>query len=317
MITSRIFEPREHYVTIVHRDGKKNARRLRIKNPEQLERLIEQQVPNTDMYITKYARKDIVWNIILDFDDGDNPNNAYNEALTLRKFLMKKGINVVIVDSTNKGVHCYVEIPPTSFRLFYDDPIEEPSVFFKNYVSLLCNLDVFKFKTLDEVNYNAGLDGNIRVIDSIHPKTNKRVCIVEGEFHDIDFEFEYYEKAMHYHTLVYKKAYDCYKRELEEIEVKRLQYRERLKTSDDLLNKDLRDVFRELFHLERVREYGDNIWCSCPFHPNHSVQFCVNPQFFFCSSCGIKGNIFTLIKMGLIEPPKTEYWLTEGVKCKH
>ena len=92
------------------------------------------------------------------------------------------------------------------------------------------------------------------------------------------------------------------------------QYKERLRTKDDLLSMDLRDVFKSIFHLEKVREYGDVIWCKCMFHNDNSPSFCITPTHYFCASCGAKGNIFTLIKLNLVEPPKTEYWLTPKVK---
>lgn len=314
MQISRIFEDRQHYLTIVHRDGRKNARRLRIKNSKQLERLIEQQPPNSDLYITKYAKSDVVWNIILDFDSEDDKSVAWNDCLTISKFLERKGIRCVIVDSTNKGYHLYVIIPPTSFRLFNGIDIEEPSLFFKHYVSELLNLRSFKLISLDEVNYNAGLDGNIRVIGSTHPKTRRKVYIKQGEFPNIDEDLDYYENAMHYHTRIYKVAYDKYREELEEIETKRLQYADRLRTEDDLLSLDLRDVFQNIFSLQKVKHYGDAIWCCCPFHDDKSPSFSIMPTHYFCASCGEKGNIFTLIKKGLVEQPRQEYWLTEGAK---
>lgn len=315
MKTLEIFEDKQHYLTTVYRDRKRNARRVRIKSVDQLERLVENQPTNSDLYITKYAKDGVVWNIILDFD-SDDKQIALLDAMTLRKFLAKKGINVVIVGSTNKGFHTYLEIPPTSFRLFNDVPIEEPSLFFKQYVIELCNLRAFKFKSLDEVNFNASLDGNIRVINSIHPKTGQVVYIKQGNFHNINEDLDYYENAMHYHTKIYKVAYDKYKEALEEIETKRLQYSNRLKTEDDLLNLDLRDVFRNIFTLHKERSYGDTIWCCCPFHETatSNPSFCITPTHYFCASCNEKGNIFTLIKKGLVEQPKQEYWITQGAK---
>ena len=310
-----IFEPKEHYLTTVYRNRQRNAKRIRVKSVDQLERLVENQPKDTDLYITKYAKDDIVWNIILDFDNEDK-EIAYKESLTLRKFLDRKGINAVIVDSTNKGNHIYIEVPPTNFREFFSEPIEEPSLFFKFYVQELCNLGSFKFKSLDEVNFNASLDGNIRVPLSIHPKTGKQVCILDGDFHDICEDLQYYEDAMHYHTRVIKVAFDKYKEQLEEIETKRLQYADRLKTEDDLLSLDLRDVFQSIFSLQKVRKYNGVIWCCCPFHNDENPSFCITPTHYFCSSssCNEKGNIFTLIKKGLVEQPRQEYWITEGAK---
>ena len=316
MNTLEIFEPKQHYLTTVFRDGRKGARRIRIKNLDQLARLIENQPKNTDLYITKYAKDDVVWNIILDFDSEDDKSIAWNDCLTISKFLSRKGIDTVIVDSTNKGFHCYVQIPPTSFRLFNHEPIEEPSLFFKYYVSELLNLDSFKLKSLDEVNFNASLDGNIRVINSIHPKTNQMVYIKQGKFHNINENLDYYEDAMYYHDKIVRVAFKKYNEALEEIETKRLQYQDRLRTEDDLLSLDLRDVFRNLFPLHKERTYGDTVWCCCPFHETatSNPSFCITPTHYFCASCGEKGNIFTLIKKGLVEQPKQEYWITKGAK---
>ena len=254
-----IFEDKQHYLTTVYRSRNRNARRVRIKSVDQLERLVENQPVNSDLYITKYGKDGVVFNIILDFDSEDDKSVAWNDCLTISKFLERKGIDCVIVDSTNKGYHLYVQIPPTNFKVFFDEPIEEPSLFFKYYVIELLNLDSFKLKSLDEVNFNASLDGNIRVIGSTHPKTNQMVYIKQGKFHDINENLDYYENAMHYHDKIIRVAFNQYKEALEEIETKRLQYSNRLKTEDDLLNLDLRDVFQNIFNLQKVREYGENL----------------------------------------------------------
>ena len=316
MRTLGIFEDKQHYLTTVYRDRKRNARRVRIKSVDQLERLVENQPVNSDLYITKYGKDGVVWNIILDFDSEDDKELAWNDCLTISKFLERKGIDCVIVDSTNKGYHLYVQIPPTNFKVFFDEPIEETSLFFKYYVIELLNLDSFKLKSLDEVNFNASLDGNIRVITSIHPKTNQVVYIKQGKFHNIHENLDYYEKAMHYHDKIIRNAFSKYKEALEEIETKRLQYADRLKTEDDLLNLDLRDVFQNIFSLQKVRKYGNTIWCCCPFHNDENPSFCITPTHYFCSSssCNEKGNIFTLLKKGLVEQPKQEYWITQGAK---
>jgi hypothetical protein len=316
MRTLEIFEPKQHYLTTVYRNRNRNARRVRIKSVDQLERLVENQPKDSDLYITKYGKDGVVWNIILDFDSEDDKELAWNDCLTISKFLERKGIDCVIVDSTNKGYHCYVQIPPTNFKVFFDEPIEEPSLFFKYYVIELLNLDSFKLISLDEVNFNASLDGNIRVISSIHPKTNQMVYIKQGKFHDINENLDYYENAMHYHDKIIRVAFNHYKEALEEIETKRLQYANRLKTEDDLLSMDLRDVFQNIFSLQKVRKYGNTIWCCCPFHETatSNPSFCITPTHYFCASCGEKGNIFTLIKKGLVEQPKQEYWITQGAK---
>ena len=192
MRTLEIFEEKQQYLTTVYRDRNRNAKRIRIKSVDQLERLVENQPTNSDLYITKYGKDGVVWNIILDFDSEDDKEIAWNDCLTVSKFLERKGIDCVIVDSTNKGYHLYVQIPPTNFKFFNHNPIEEPSLFFKYYVIELLQLASFKLNSLDEVNFNASLDGNIRVIGSKHPKTNQVVYIKRGEFHDIDVDIDYY-----------------------------------------------------------------------------------------------------------------------------
>ena len=316
MRTLEIFEDKQHYLTTVYRNRNRNARRVRIKSVDQLERLVENQPVNSDLYITKYGKDGVVWNIILDFDSEDDKGLAWNDCLTISKFLERKGVDCVIVDSTNKGYHLYVQIPPTNFRTFFDEPIEEPSLFFKHYVIELLQLDSFKLNSLDEVNFNASLDGNIRVISSIHPKTNQMVYIKQGKFKDITENLDYYENAMTYHDKIIRSAFSRYKEALEEIETKRLQYADRLKTEDDLLSLDLRVVFSNIFPLHKVRSYGDTVWCCCPFHETatSNPSFCITPTHYFCASCGEKGNIFTLIKKGLVEQPKQEYWITQGAK---
>jgi hypothetical protein len=127
-------------------------------------------------------------------------------------------------------------------------------------------------------------------------------------------DIDYYWGAMMYSDKIVRSAYKKYKEALEEIETKRLQYSNRLKTEDDLLSLDLRDVFQNIFPLQKVREYGETIWCCCPFHSDASPSFCITPTHYFCASCNEKGNIFTLIKKGLVEKPKQEYWITDGAK---
>ena len=132
--TYQIFEPKQHYLTTVYRNRNRNAKRIRVKSVDQLERLVDNQPKDSDLYITKYGKDGVVWNIILDFDSEDDKGVAWMDCLVLSQFLERKGIRCVIVDSTNKGYHLYVQIPPTNFTLFNFEPIEEPSLFFKHYI---------------------------------------------------------------------------------------------------------------------------------------------------------------------------------------
>ena len=66
MKTLEIFEDKQHYLTTVYRSRNRNARRIRIKSVNQLERLVENQPCDTDLYITKYSLDGVVWNIIFE-----------------------------------------------------------------------------------------------------------------------------------------------------------------------------------------------------------------------------------------------------------
>ena len=115
--TYQIFEPKQHYLTTVYRNRNRNAKRIRVKSVDQLERLVDNQPKDSDLYITKYGKDGVVWNIILDFDSEDDKGVAWMDCLVLSQFRERKGIRCVIVDSTNKGYHLYVLKQGTPWRV--------------------------------------------------------------------------------------------------------------------------------------------------------------------------------------------------------
>ena len=158
----------------------------------------------------------------------------------------------------------------------------------------------------DETNTHAGLGGNIRLLGSIHPKTLEKVHIVNGEFLDIcddDIREKYYEQASYYVKSIYKitnKEYNV-KKEITEkriIENKRKWLNRNTKWGHDpIAENDLREVIPRLYG-GTVRKYGDYIFMQCPWHADRNPSLKVKKEWFYCTGCGKKGNIWTLIKNG-------------------
>lgn len=300
-----LFQPKEHFLTVRHRDGKPPSRR-KLFNGKQLKKAVRHQEPNTDLYVTKYASSMAVYTIILDFDSTDK-EEAYRDVLTLHKYLQTKGIKSVIVDSTNKGYHIYIQIKPVGFQLF-----DDPNLMFTIFVEHLIYNQHFRFATLDEANMKASLKGNIRVIGSVHPVTNEKVEIVKGKFVpflDDELYDTYISKMSSYQDICYQNALRDYKETQQmkkQIKQSNIEYSMSSSAEFDPLKLDLREVFKEVFSLDKVRESGGNLWCCCPFHNDSNPSFLVTEDFYVCKSCGAKGNAWTLIKEGYWKPFKND-----------
>lgn len=296
----------KHFITLRPRYDESKAQRRPLKDRKVIESILRNTRGDTDVFITKYSADKVVKTLILDFDSDEDKQLAYRDVMKLRYYLKNRGVNCFVVDSTNKGYHCYINIVPLSFA-----NAEYPNELFRCYVE--CLLKDLDLPTLDEVNTSAGLQGNIRLIGSIHPSTKQRCEIVKGECIDAT-ESKDFEKSYKYLWNVFEEALRCYW----SIEEQKLEARKNKKPkakSVDGVNPediDLRVLMQEIFDLESVRDYNGHIWCSCPFHENNSVNFSINEDFFFCTSCGKKGNVYTLIKDGYFNPYKG--FKTDGAK---
>ena len=266
----RLFRRKEHYLTIPQIPSKK----LFVNN-RQVERLLASQKPDWDIYITKYPKDHCVSCIILDFDDKENPDNALEDVVLMKKFLKRKGLNTVIVQSGRKGYHAYIQIPYHNFvggELAHANA--EPNTFFKQYVKQLIGLfDGKYYQTLDEINSSAGLNSNIRLIGSIHPKTNSRCEIINGEFQeDIepnDWDWDCF--------LVAKKFAEDEVTKFAEIQ------QVNLKGNDLIADNDLQDVFEEVFGLE-LKRYNGYSYACCPFHDDKKPSLFIDKERFACNS---------------------------------
>ena len=282
-----IFEPKQHYITIPQIPSKK----LFINN-KLIHRLLSKQEDDWDIYITKYPKDHCVSCIILDFDDKDNPDNAFREGRMLKRYLHRKGLNTVLVQSGRKGVHCYIQIPCHNFvggELAHTDA--EPNTWFKQYIKYLIGLfDGKYYQTLDEINFSAGLSGNIRLIGSSHPRGT--TCkIIDGEFHDNiepnDWDFECFMNSKSY-------AEDEVTEFLKTTDVN-------IQGNDVIAENDLRDIIPEVFGLTPKKYSKGYCYAKCPFHNDHHDSFFFDKERYSCNACGEKGNIWTLIKKGYVK----------------
>ena len=296
-----IYRRKQHYITIPQRQKK-----VLNFGQEHLTKILKHQKKNEDMFITKYANDGIVSCIILDFDDEDaSHTNAYKDARKVQRFTGKKGLNTIIVSSTNKGYHVYIQLPPRYFGDGIEDVGVDRDVWFNKFVEYLIDNRRFKYATLDSTNTSAGLRGNIRIIGSVHPKTQERVHIEKGEFLDfiepVDWEWECMQKAY---------AFAETKPMVEEANRKELhrKLRDKLHNGQEMIdNHDLRIIMPQIFGGEVKTFKKGYIYMQCPFHNDSSPSCFVDKEKYFCRSCGAKGNWWTLEKLGYVHLPKEEF----------
>ena len=290
-----IYERKQHYLTV----PQYSDRKLCFGN-ESIVKAIKHQKENTDLFITKYAEDNIVSCIILDFDDKDNPKNALNDAKKLKLVLNRQGLNTVIVKSGSKGYHCYIQIPIHNFGAFEVDS----ETFFKKFTELLIQGGKkVQYKTLDSTNTGAGLRGNIRVIGSIHPKTNQRCEIIDGNFKD-------FIEPNSFVSLCIRDAY-----EFANIHEKHEVIKERQRNSvmkkydgeDPVAENDLRTLMPAIYGGDYKTFKKGYIMMQCPFHNDSNPSMVVKKEFFYCKSCGEKGNWWTLREKGVVDFEDEEY----------
>ena len=290
-----IYERKQHYLTI----PQDNNRKLCFGN-ESIVKAIKHQKENTDLFITKYAEDNIVSCIILDFDDKDNPENALNDAKKLKLVLNRQGLNIVIVKSGSKGYHCYIQIPIHNFGEFDVDS----ETFFKKFTNLLIQGGKkVQYKTLDTTNTGAGLRGNIRVIGSIHPKTHNRCEIIDGSFKDFILPNSFVTECV-------RDAYEFAKIHEKHHVLKEQQRKAAVKKydgDDPVLENDLRTLMPAIYGGDYKTFKNGYIMMQCPFHNDSNPSMVVKKEFFYCKSCGEKGNWWTLREKGVVDFEDEEY----------
>ena len=283
----------QHIITI--RDRKTGfAKQRRVWNKKVIEQVLDGQKSSEDVYITKYPKSRLVETVILDFDSEDDPKLAFRECKKLHNYLRLNGLNSVIVESGKKGNHLYIQIAPFKFRDTEMRQMSDWNSYFNAFVCFLIHDSSSTYQTLDKVNFTAGLNGNIRLIGSKHPSTGNTCRIVKGSFKETDTVTQLQDDAQ---RRAYLKmdivAQDKKQRQLKKTKV--------VGGNDPVSNNDLRDVFEHI--TGEVKRYPKGYaYCSCPVHGTDShFSLLLTKEWFSCSACDFKGNIWTLRKMGLVE----------------
>lgn len=297
----KIFRAKEHYITVPQR----HIRKLFFGN-EHLNRMLKNQKNVEDFFITKYANDGIVSCVILDFDDdSENHSNAYKDAKRLSKWVSRHDLNPVIISSTNKGYHIYIQMPPRAFGNEKNSFGVDRDVWFNKFVEYLINWRKFKYATLDSTNTSAGLRGNIRIVGSVHPKTQEQVHIVDGAFVDFvepsDFEWDCLQRS--YAFAESQPLVDEANRK-----ARLRMLREKKHDGQEMIDQhDLRVIMPEIFGGEVKTFKKGYIMMQCPFHSDSVPSCYVDKEKYFCKSCHAKGNWWSLKRMGYVDFPKEEF----------
>lgn len=285
-------KPKEHMITVRNRVTG-YAKQHRVWNTSVIENVLAQQEPDTDVFITKYPKNRLVETIILDFDSEDI-DEAYKDVNRMRNYLSVNGHNCVIVKSGSKGYHLYIQIAPFLFKDTDIRRISNWSSYFNAFVCFLIHDgERTVYPTLDKVNFSAGLNGNIRLIGSVHPKTSCKCEIIEGEFISNQLITNIQDSAQ-------RKA--CQKLIIQEEDRKRILKQTKVSGgSDPIAVNDLRKIIPEITG-NPVKIYPKGYaYTNCFEHSDSHPSLLVTKEWYSCSGCGAKGNIWTLKKKGLIE----------------
>lgn len=280
----------EHLITIRDRNTG-FAKQHRYWGEKIITKILAQQKGSQDIYITKYPKNRLIETVILDFDSTDL-DKAYQEVSRMRNYLTANKHNCVIVKSGSKGYHLYIQIAPFLFKDTEFRQIKQWGSFFNAFVCFLIHDGDYTYETLDKVNFSAGLNGNIRLIGSIHPKTGDKCEIIEGGFIDNQVITKIQDEAQ-------KKA--CHKLVIQEEDKKRRINSTQVVGYDPIINNDLRIIFRDITgHDVKIYPKG-YAYGLCPFHGDSHPSLLITKEWYSCSACGEKGNIWTLKKKGLVK----------------
>ena len=282
--------PRMHTITVRDR-ATGFAHQHRCWNQKVIEKVLAEQKQTEDIYITKYPSDMLVDTVILDFDSEDI-KKAYADVNRMRNYLTKEGLNCIVVRSGSKGYHLYIQIAPFLFKDTEMRKGVDWKSYFNAFVCFLIHDSHSTYETLDKTNFNAGLNGNIRLIGSKHPKTGQVCEIIEGSFIS-----EY--KVTRIQDEAQKKAFlKC--EIVEEDKKQKLKKAKIIRGNDPILANDLRDVFEQL--VGEVKRYPKGYaYCRCPFHSDQSPSLLITKDWFSCSACNAKGNIWTLKKLKMVD----------------
>lgn len=290
MLNYSFLRPSEHIITV--RDRVTGfARQHRYWNDTVIRKLLKEQKPSEDIYVSKYPKSRLIDTIILDFDSEDL-DEAYNDVCKLRNYLKINGLNSIIVKSGSKGYHIYIEIAPFLFNDTNIRKVSDWNKFFNAFVCFLIHDGESSYDTLDNVNFSAGLNGNIRLIGSVHPKTGELCEIIDGEFLK-DY------KVTRIQSNAQRTAYA--KMEIKQKDMERQLQTQVVDGTDPIANNDLREIFPQIVGAEGKLYPKGYMYINCPFHHDTHPSMLVTKEWYSCSGCNEKGNVWSLKKKGLVD----------------
>ena len=292
-MTYEFLKANEHIITVRDR-ATGFAKQHRYWNNNVISKILKSQKATEDVYIQKYPKSRLIDTIILDFD-SENIEDAYRDVKKMANYLKLNGLNTVIVKSGSKGYHAYIEIAPFLFNDTNIRKVSDWNSYFNAFVCFLIHDGESYYPTLDPINFSAGLNGNIRLIGSKHPKTGETCEIIEGEFLK-DY------KVTSIQDNAQRVAYS--KMQIKKEDKKRVLNKTRVyEGNDPILVNDLREIFPQITGEDGKIYPKGYMYIRCPFHNDNSPSLLVTKEWYSCSSssCNAKGNIWTLKKKGLVE----------------
>lgn len=290
MVLNSLFRTHNNYITVRDRIHPEKSRKTLLLSESQLEKVLLNQQPNTDVYITKYPSDKLIDTLILDFDSEDDLQLALNDIISCVLFVEdEKHLDTAIIESGSKGYHLYIRIPLTDFK-GYGNPTKTKNVFNKFIDNIIGGAD--GYPTLDKINFSSGLKGNIRVIGSTHPVTGKKCTLLEG-YNNWELNQDYVDDCLN-DAIVFAEEVEV-ERKKKLSSIKRVDYE-----NDYIRDNDLRDLMPQIFGGE-IKHFNHYSMMRCPFHTDDHPSLMVGKEWFKCKGCGVKGNIWYLIKNGYLD----------------
>lgn len=217
--------------------------------------------------------------LILDFDYKGNREVAYNEVKHIKTEFEKSGIESMIIDSTGKGYHLYVNIN-TKFN-YFDDYEYDKKLYVEFIEELLQehNINIYSLQSYDKK--AEGLGRRMKCIGTTHPRTNSILQIAEGNIDNVTGK-----RGKFIITQVLNRAYQT------------IQDEKRKDEKADEIDQYLREKHKAEFknyecdiEIDQIypAENSNGTLC-CPYHndsnPSAYISHANGKAYLHCSTCG-------------------------------
>lgn len=247
-------------VRFINTTTNKTISRRFIKNEGfvKLFKKLNQNINYLNSYIEKYPDENQIDKIYLDFD-GES-SQVKKDVIKVVNLLRDNNIGYFVENSTNKGLHVIIFLNKNyNFKLH--KKFQYNNKMFKNFIFNLIGGD---YITLDKV--NMGMKTNIRMLYSIHSKTNCQVLPVD------------YWKPEKTNTKYIDNCYIEAKNSIPEIKYK--GHFKKVNVFEGSNKAPLIDL-REL-PWDIVYNDGRRLWCRCRWHQDNHASLVVYSKAAYC-----------------------------------